>query len=279
MSWLRLMEESIKSGIPAGGNAGGSPAGGSAEGNDGCPPAAGSRKKHKVRHLIKEMWPAYLIEIFVIILGISITLALEEWRDNSKELQLEKVYQKNLLADIESDLQSLQYARDKTQKFLTQGNDLLDYIKNGPGSVIPAKQAYADLQGILERPNFIASDATFSDLKNSGNMHLLKDIPLKNLLFAYYSQAQGIIKIQDAEQQATITISGPYFLKNFPMGGGDSQQSMTDPGKWQDLSKNIELGNNVLLRVANRRELLENYQKASLMAIQLKSTLTSKVNE
>ena len=146
MSWLRLMEENLKSGLPAGGLAGGN-AGGS---------AGGSKKKHKVGHLIKEMWPAYLIEIFVIILGISITLALEEWRDNSKELQLEKVYQKNLLADIESDLQSLQYARDKTQKFLTQGNDLLDYIKKGPGSVIPAKQAYADLQGItLPGPFFM----------------------------------------------------------------------------------------------------------------------------
>jgi len=63
------------------------------------------------------------------------------------------------------------------------------------------------------------------------------------------------------------------------MGGADSQQSMTDPGKWQDLSKNIELGNNVLLRVANRKELLENYQKSALLALQLKKALTSKINE
>lgn len=267
------MEENVRSGLPASGSAGGSAASTNAE------TAAIARKKHKVRHLIKEMWPAYLIEVFVIILGISITLALEEWRDGSKELQLEKVYQKNLLADIEADLQSLQYATDRTQKFLNKGNELLVFIKNGPGGSIPAKQVYADLQGILERPNFISNDATFSDLKNSGNMHLLKDIPLKNLLFAYYSHAQSIIKVQDAEQQATITISGPYFLKNFPMGGVDSQQLITDPIKWQGVSKNIELGNNVILRVANRKELLENYQKAMQQALLLKTTLSSKVNE
>jgi hypothetical protein len=58
-------------------------------------------KKHTISGLIRDMWPAYLIEIIVIILGISITLALEEWRDSSKESKLENIYLKNLLADVE----------------------------------------------------------------------------------------------------------------------------------------------------------------------------------
>ncbi|HXB44184.1 MAG TPA: hypothetical protein VNV85_09020, partial [Puia sp.] len=46
-------------------------------------------KKNRVFSLIKEMWPAYLIEVLVIIVGISITLAMEKWRDNTREEQLE----------------------------------------------------------------------------------------------------------------------------------------------------------------------------------------------
>jgi hypothetical protein len=52
MSWLRLMEEKIKS-----------------ESEVAMPLAR--QNKRKMRKLIEEMWPAYLIEIFVIILGIS----------------------------------------------------------------------------------------------------------------------------------------------------------------------------------------------------------------
>src|SRR5258706_8174991 len=90
-----------------------------------------SGKKYKLVHLIKEMWPAYLVEIFVIILGISITLALEQWRDNRKENHLEKIYLKNLLADINVDLQSLNYATANTKDILNKGNDLISFI-NGP---------------------------------------------------------------------------------------------------------------------------------------------------
>ena len=78
-------------------------------------------KKHTVKGLIREMWPAYLIEIIVIILGISITLALEEWRDTVKENKLETIYLKNLLADVDVDLQSLKIASDRTQHTLEPG--------------------------------------------------------------------------------------------------------------------------------------------------------------
>lgn len=52
---------------------------------DGDAPKVASprRKKNRVLNLLNEMWPAYLIEVVVIIVGISITLVLEEWRDNS----------------------------------------------------------------------------------------------------------------------------------------------------------------------------------------------------
>src|ERR1700730_3843372 len=115
MSWLRLMEQKIKEAESAAeghsaesateGHAVESAAEGHATGSSIEGPVAGSsiggpvdqsatekhkeeanaisgRETHKVQKLIKEMWPAYLIEIFVIILGISITLALEEWRDH-----------------------------------------------------------------------------------------------------------------------------------------------------------------------------------------------------
>src|ERR1700730_17921507 len=98
MSWLRLMEEKIKENEPV-----------EISGETGAVPTGTSmHKKHSLPGLIKEMWPAYLIEIVVIILGISITLALEEWRDNKKENHLEQIYLKNLQTDIDVDRKKLQ---------------------------------------------------------------------------------------------------------------------------------------------------------------------------
>ena len=234
-----------------------------------------SRQKNRVIRLLKEMWPAYLIEIIVIILGISITLALEEWRDTGKEQRLEEIYLRNLLTDIKMDLQSFDYTSGATQKIIDRGNELLVWIKNPVNNGMSLNQLQADVLAILGRPKFVSNDATFSDLKSSGNLHLLKEIRLKNLLFAYYNLAQNIKEDQDAEQQATITLCGPFFFKNFSLSDSGNQPNDSGSTTIRNLAKNIEFGNNVLLRVTTRKELLDLYQRADSSAIRLKDVLST----
>src|SRR5437763_8297118 len=111
MSWIRIMEEKLHADdpveIPA-------------ERSD-ILPAPVPHKKHTVTGLLKEMWPAYLIEIIVIILGISITLILEEWRDSSRENNLEQIYLKNLQTDVATDLNSLGQSIWATVSLLLRG--------------------------------------------------------------------------------------------------------------------------------------------------------------
>jgi len=240
------------------------------------PPAHAAEKKHRISDLIKNMWPAYLIEIFVIILGISITLALEEWRDSGRENHLENIYLKNLLTDVETDLNGLANSTAATHKLLDRGNELLLFIRNPEHINLTGTQVNADVRAIIERPKFISSDATFSDLKSSGNLHLIKDIQLKNLLFAYYSITQNIRDNQDAEQQATIALSGAYFLKHFSLNDRGNEPLRNGQNELAGLENNVEFANNVLLRVSNRNELLAIYERADSLAIQLKSELVKK---
>jgi hypothetical protein len=235
-----------------------------------------AHKKHGVAQLIKDMWPAYLIEIFVIILGISITLALEEWRDNRKEVDLEQSYLKNLLSDIETDLVSLGDRSENTKHLLERGNELLGFVRKPEGKPLSSKQIYEDVRAILDRPNFTSRDVTFSDLKSSGNMHLIKDLQLKNLLFSYYNVTQNIREIQNAEQQATIILTGAYFIKRFPMYD-KLNDSVPQVSNGVSELRSTEFGNNVLLRVLNRNELLEIYQRADTLALALKKDLTLKI--
>jgi hypothetical protein len=232
-------------------------------------------KKHSVTNLIREMWPAYLIEIFVIILGISISLVLEEWRDRGKEHQLENIYLRNLIADVETDSVSLRNAIDGTQILLGSGNQLLAYSRAADVKNISFSQIKTDVRSILGRPNFISSDATFSDLKSSGNLHLIKDIGLKNLLFGYYGETQRINEVQNAEQQSTIVLSGSYFLKSFPI------DSAARPAQTPDdlhLLSDIQFENNVLLRLGNREELLSIYRKTDSIGTLLRNALSRKIH-
>jgi hypothetical protein len=230
-------------------------------------------KKHSVGKLIRDMWPAYLIEIFVIILGISITLALEAWREGIKEDRLEQVYLKNLLTDVDTDQISFENTIKNTQKVLKSGDELLALIRHPDGKTPGTDRLKEDLRAILERPDFISRDASFSDLKSSGNLHLLRDIRLKNLLFAYYGETEHIRELQNAEQQATIILSGNYFLKLFSVDDKIVQSDPIPDGAPAFL-KSIEFGNQVLLRVSNRRELLSVYQNADSLGGEVKKIIS-----
>jgi hypothetical protein len=239
-------------------------------------PSAVPYKKHTVSGLIKDMWPAYLIEIIVIILGISITLALEEWRDNNRENHLEQIYLKNLQTDVETDLKSLSLAIAGTNSLLQRGNELLGYTRSPDNKNTPSNKVHEDVRAILARPNFITSDASFTDLKSSGNLHLIKDIRLKNLLFEYYSETQLIKEIQDAERQSTISLSGAYFLKQFLLDEIRSQEVSITIRDMSAQLRDTEFSNHVLLRVLNRKELLDIYQRADSLAVQLHDDLVKK---
>ena len=260
MSWLRLMEEKIKQTELV-----------TAADGEETKPLHATGHKNKLKNLVKEMWAAYLIEIFVIILGISITLALEEWRDNAKERRLEQVYLKNLLTDIGLDRQSLANTSHETQTIIDRGNELLAHIRNPDSGAMSFGQLVTDVRAILGRPKFQSNDATFSDLKSSGNLHLIEDIQLKNVLFSYYNEVQSINNNQDAEQQATIALSGSYFLRQIPLDDSGRQANPTRAG--DGLPKDIEFSNNVLLRVSTRKELLGLYQRAEALADKVRNEL------
>jgi hypothetical protein len=234
------------------------------------------RKKQTVAGLIKDMWPAYLIEMIVIILGISITLAMESWRDDQKESQLEQVYLKNLVSDVDIDLKNLEGVIEKTRKLLSHGNELIvsDANKN---IILKYSQVNSDIRSIISRPKFISNDATFSDLKSSGNLHLIRDVQLKNLLFAYYNQAQIIRENQESEQLATITLSGNYFLKHFQLNDSIMQDPLLDRVPVNDLIQTAEFQNNVLLRVSNRNELLEAYIRMDSAGSKLRMAISGKL--
>jgi hypothetical protein len=267
MSWLRLIEESMKAKTPDAMAAGDEVPGGSAS-----KPKA--RTGARFRHLIGEMWPAYLIEIVVIILGISITLALEQWRDGSKEEKLENVYRTNLLADLDADLRTLRRASAATTTLLAHGQAILQSENSSPAHSLSDRALIIDLRAILDRPKFIPHDVTFAELKSSGNLRLVKDVDLKWLLFDYYNQTQVIKEVQDAEQQATITLVGPYFLQRFPMDDGLASPHGPKKGEEPGSAANdFEFRNLVLLRVVNRTELLSLYQTADSLATQLKTEL------
>jgi hypothetical protein len=179
----------------------------------------------------------------------------------------------NLAADIESDRSSLHYAVLSTDSLLRQGEEIRQFVKDPDGHALPPARINEDVRKLLERPNFLAHDATFSNLKSSGNIHLIKDVTLNWLLFSYYSKAENLHRIQEAEQQATIEVNAAYFLQWFAMDGSDDAPIFRNPGGIKALAANVQFRNQVESRVAKRKELQSLYTGMDAMAAKLQVLL------
>ncbi|GAB4029795.1 hypothetical protein [Spirosoma gilvum] len=211
----------------------------------------------KLAQLVREKWPEYVIEIIVIIFSISISFALDEWKDDRHKQELEQTYLKGLYSDIQTDMRQIGEVIAETKQVIQKATSLSN---RNPQTPISDYEAFVqDFRFVFRRPRFIAEDVTFADLKSTGNMQVISNALLKRALFDYYKQYETIVRVETAELETTNTIIGPYLLRRLPLTG----TSLKNAGvNWGAALAENEYQNALLVRRSTREELLRDYQES-----------------
>lgn len=205
-----------------------------------------------------ERWPEYVVEVIVVIIGITISFAISNFQQDSANKALSKVYLQDLREDIKSDAFTLKETIAQTDSILDSGKALLAQADSLSYS-LTKQELVAHVRSIIRRPNFTSKNATFSSLKSSANFQLIQDIKLKNLLFEYDQHYQSIKAMELAELQATVTIAGPYIIKTIPLLESQRSPYWLNKIDVTSILSSVEFMNNIGLRMGNRSELLRSY--------------------
>ena len=231
-------------------------------------------RKHKsgsatlLSHL-RDNWPEYLIEMVVIVLSISASFALDEWKDNRQRQELEQLYLKELAVDISSDMNQLAGIVAETRSIIQAADTLMNFSsKNGNKDY---NQFVKDVRFIFKRPRFVARDATFSNLKSTGNMQVISSFQLRNALFDYYSRYESTVLVETAELEASNTLLGPFILKRITLNKNAQKIPLAS------VSGEVEFQNIVLIRQATRQELLEEYEEILANGEQISALLKAQI--
>ena len=129
----------------------------------------------------RQDWFAVFVEILVVIVGLMLAFQLDRWWEQRGDSTKEAQYIERLIADIEVDVENLEFALD-LQTIRFEMAELLMAVVEDPeaASRRPVEFLGAVLQSsYLYTPIPIAH--TFDDLQSTGNMRLL-DTDLKALL-------------------------------------------------------------------------------------------------
>ena len=126
-------------------------------------------------------WPHALVELATVVIGVLIALAVNNWAEARHNATLEGRYLERLLADSTENLTMLQERID----LLTRRSDQLARLSKWltSGAERPKEEEISEvLCRWFIQPALRLRRETYAELVSTGNLSLLRDVPLRGLL-------------------------------------------------------------------------------------------------
>ncbi len=150
--------------------------------------------KHiRQRLLTENKFSKYLIyaigEIVLVVIGILIALSINNWNEKNKNVKKENKYLSNLNMEIINDSLTLERSWFKNRKKKIESLELAK--KYVMGNYIPNDTFLfinnVGFGGINSKASFYGSSRTYTELVSTGNLSLISNDYIRDLIVKYYS--------------------------------------------------------------------------------------------
>jgi hypothetical protein len=151
---------------------------------------------------LKLDWTYAIGELFIVIIGVLIALALDGWNNDRVERKQERDLVGRLTADIEGDLRLF----DVQLRTMDRKEESLVRLRAAFASSAPVDAA-TFLSDVAVSANFgwsqmTANRVTFDDLLASGRLALIKDADVRARIASYYAANEGAAVRMDERETA-----------------------------------------------------------------------------
>lgn len=125
-------------------------------------------------------------ETLIVVVGVLIALAVDNWRESQRDDRTEAQYLSSLVVDIDNDLAELERAGAQAELIEASARTVLEALDGGEPSLPGDSLAYAvEYAGFLYFPAYFPY--TFDELVSTGNLRIIHDSELRRELAAYYN--------------------------------------------------------------------------------------------
>jgi len=154
---------------------------------------------HHHSHTARKKWTHYFWEFFMLFLAVFCGFLAEYQLEHVIEHKREKQYMRTLVEDLKNDIIAL----DECVQFWKRLDQKVDSVR----PLLKTSLSKANLEEIYEMAamlidfnDFIYSDRTIEQLRNSGNFRLIRNEHVSDTLVSYDS----FIRVQLKEQETTL---------------------------------------------------------------------------
>ena len=151
----------------------------------------------------RKKWTHYFWEFLMLFLAVTLGFFVENQREHYIEHQREKQYIRTLIEDLKSDTAQLAISiAERMQK--ENMIDSLVFSLNSTGAPKQGSSIYYWGYSVLRPSRFIENDRTIQQLKNAGNMRLIRKIQISDSIMAYDHQIKRLQEIISEENDIRI---------------------------------------------------------------------------
>ncbi|MFK7947917.1 MAG: hypothetical protein AB8G11_10020 [Saprospiraceae bacterium] len=166
----------------------------------------------KILQVIKNRWAEYLLEILVIIIGISLTLLFNNWREkiieNKEETKLLQSIRENLVSDtlmLEKRLTSIDLFISGNKKLLSSNVDSF-----------PSDSLALYIDFVATYTKFQANRIGYKELEQSKSSTIIKNRELLQKIILHYEQKYDLMnEWNDVDKNFVLNDMIPFLSKNF----------------------------------------------------------------
>ena len=176
-----------------------------------------------------------LIEIAIIVFAISLSLLLERWRENAHDRTTEKKFLLGLRVDLTNDIQQLKSDSTSYSNLYTGWN----YLRNAGVNKIALNNDSANRYAntLINSTDFNPNDSRFEALKSSGQLNVIENDSLQNLILDLYQDKITSVKLSTSYLTLFKTQQlQPFFSKNirFNKDGTSNLQELIEMPEMQN---------------------------------------------
>jgi hypothetical protein len=137
---------------------------------------------HHVMH--KKNWGEYLLEFLMIFLAVTLGFLAENQREHLVDHNRERQFIRSMFADLKSDTNQLN-SSTRFRKKLVGHIDSLIYYLTMPDPDEYGKFIYYYARRITNHAAFLSNDGTIQQLKNAGNLRLIRNHAVSDSIMRY----------------------------------------------------------------------------------------------
>lgn len=147
-------------------------------------------------------------EIILVVVGILIAVSIDDWSTEKNERAQEQVILSQLKGEYEKNLDQLEEKMAMRNQMIEAANSILGFIDNPENA--PKDSVLICLSSLMRDPTF---DPIQNDLVYSGNLRLIRNDTLKQILANWTSDILQVQEIEKQWQDVRTEVIIPNYLK------------------------------------------------------------------